>query len=49
MSGSGPYDVVHITVAPKNLRAGCFDLHVTITDDLTGAEATRVAAFRIVE
>lgn len=49
MSGSGPYDVVHITLAPENLRAGCFDLHVTITDDLSGAEVTREAAFRIVE
>jgi hypothetical protein len=49
MSGNGPHDAVHITLAPENLRAGCFDLHVKITDELSGAEATRVAAFRINE
>ena len=48
-SGASPPTPHHRTLAPENLRAGCFDLYVTITDDLSGAEATRVAAFRIVE
>jgi hypothetical protein len=49
MSGASPPTPHHRTLAPENLRAGCFDLHVTVTDDLSRAEAIRVAAFRIVE
>ena len=49
MSGGGPYDVVSLRLEPENLWVGAFDLHVTITDDLSHAEARRVAAFQIVE
>lgn len=49
MSGNGPYDVVHFTFTPENLRAGVYDLYVTVRDDLSHAEASRVAAFRIIE
>ena len=49
MSGNGPYDVVHFTFRPENLRAGVYDLYVTVRDDLSEAEASRVAAFRIIE
>jgi GWxTD domain-containing protein len=49
MSGSGPYDVVSLLLDPGTFWVGDFDLHVTVTDDLARAEASRTAAFRIVE
>jgi hypothetical protein len=49
MSGSGPYDMVSLSIDPKSTWEGAFDLRVTVTDDISGRTAARTAAFTISE